>query len=253
MKVITIGNQKGGVAKTTTAAALWAAFYKHGKTALAIDLDPQRNLSDGVQAGQEKTVCGVLMGEITAEEAIQTINGRDIIAGAGYLAAADTLFTEIGKETRLKKALQPLKNKKVYDYIIIDTPPNLGILTVNALAAADAAIIPVQADIYSLAGLMKYYNTIEAIREYFTPELTVDGIVLTRYKPRTKLSRDINDLLNATAEKMHTGILQPPIRESIKAAEAPAQGMTLFDYAPNSTIAADYYDLAGEIIRKGGE
>lgn len=245
MKILTISNQKGGVAKTTTAAALWAGLNMRGFKTLAIDLDPQRNLSDGVGADESKTAFGVLTGEVTAAEAVQTVGGFDIIAGAGMLAAAESVLTETGKECRLKEALEPLKKK--YDYCIIDTPPSLNVLTVNALTATDGVIVPVQADLFSINGLTKLYLTVEAVRKYFNPGLQIEGVLLTKYKPRANMSREIMKILQDSAERLDTKIYKTAIRESIKAAEAPAQRQAVIQAFPRSTVAEDYNSLIDEI------
>lgn len=247
MKVITISNQKGGVAKTTTAAALWAGLNMRGLKALAIDLDPQCNLSDSVGAGEGKTVFGVLAREIAADEAIQTIGGIDIIAGASMLAAADNVFTETGKECRLKEALQPLKEK--YDYCIIDTPPSLNVLTVNALTASDSAIIPVQADLFSINGLTKLYMTVEAVKKYFNVGLTIEGILLTRFKPRTSMSREVLAMLETSAGQLKTKVFKTAIRECVKVSEAPARQVNLLEAFPKSTAAEDYNAVIDELLK----
>lgn len=245
MKVITISNQKGGVAKTTTAAALWAGLNMRGYKTLAIDLDPQRNLSDGVGADESKTAFGVLTGELTATEAIQSVGGYDIIAGTTMLAAADNVLTETGKECRLKEAIEPLKEK--YHYCIIDTPPALGVLTVNALTAADSVIVPVQADLYSINGLTKLYMTVEAVRKYFNPGLTIEGVLLTRYKPRASMSKEVMSILKNSADTLNTKVFNTTIRESIKTAEAQAQQQSIIQAFPKSTAAEDYNELIDEI------
>lgn len=246
MKIITISNQKGGVAKTTTAGALWAGLNMRGFKTLAIDLDAQRNLSDGVGASESKTAFGILTREITAAEAIQSVNGLDIIPGATMLSAAESVLTDTGKECRLKEALEPLKEK--YDYCIIDTPPALGVLTVNALTASDSVIVPVQADLYSINGLTKLYWTVETVRKYFNPGLKIEGILLTRYKPRATMSRETSRILEESAEKLNTRLFKTAIRESIKAAEAPAHKQTLIQAFPKSSAAEDYNKIIDEII-----
>lgn len=246
MNVITISNQKGGVAKTTTAAALWAGLNMRGYKALAIDLDPQRNLSDGVGADESKTAFGLLTGEITAAEAIQSVGGFDIIAGSTMLQAAENVLTDTGKECRLKEAIEPLKKK--YDYCIIDTPPALGVLTVNALTASDNVIVPVQSDVFSINGLTKLYLTVEAVRKYFNPGLKIAGVLLTKYRPRTTMSRDIMRILQDGAEKLDTKIYKTYIRECIKAAEAPTQKKAIVQAFPKSTAAEDYNNFIDELI-----
>ncbi|MEE3451290.1 MAG: AAA family ATPase [Acutalibacteraceae bacterium] len=247
MKVITISNQKGGVAKTATAAALWAGFNMRGYKTLAIDLDPQRNLSDGAGADENKTIFGVMSREITAGEAIQTVDDMDLIASTQMLAAADSIFTETGKECILRESLEPLKDK--YRYCIIDTPPTLNVLTVNALTASDSVIIPVYADVYSITGLTKLYLTMNAVKKYFNPSLTIEGILLARYKSNTNMSREITELLQDTAQQLDTVVFNAKIRDCVKVAEAPARRRNLLKEYPTATAAEDYNSLIDELLK----
>ena len=248
MKVITIATMKGGTGKTATAAAIWAGLNMRGYKSIALDLDPQCNLSDGAGAATTgKTVFGAMTGEIGAVEAIQTIDDMDVIAGSAFLSAADNTFTETGKEYRLKELLEPLK-KKNYDFCIIDTPPSLNVLTVNALTASDSVIIPVQSDINAITGLTKLYYTVDAVRKYFNPGLQIEGVLLTRYNPRTTMSREVLELLDSSTEQLGTKLFNTKIRDSVKVAESAARKQPLLKAYPTATAAQDYNALIDEIL-----
>ncbi len=253
MKVIAVNNQKGGTGKTTTAAALGFGLYHRGSKVLLIDLDAQGNLSYTVNAeGGRYGIFGVMERPETTPQEIQTVytddgGGQiDIIPSAERLAVAEKIFTEIGKEYKLKEALQHIDPNR-YDYIIIDTPPALGILSINALAAADTVIIPAQADIYSLQGITQISNTIATVRKYCNGRLTIDGIVLTRYNSRTTISKDLAEALTQTAEKLHTKVYDTRIRECTAIKEAQALRKDIFVYAPKSNAAEDYRRLTDEV------
>ena len=178
-EVIAVINQKGGVGKSTTAQAIGQGLFLKGYKVLFVDLDAQGNLSYSLDAKQTNlTSLEVLTRQATAKEVIQKTETGDIMPSSLQLSGADLMLTQMGKEYRLKEALEPLK--KSYDYIIIDTPPALGILTVNALTACTGVIIPAQADIYSLQGIGQLNNTIDAVKKYCNKDLILKGIVLTR-------------------------------------------------------------------------
>ncbi len=253
MKVIAVNNQKGGTGKTTTAAALGFALYHRGYKVLMIDLDAQGNLSYTVNAeGGRYGIFGAMERPETTMQEIQSVcsgenGGRvDIIPSTERLAVAEKIFTEIGKEYKLKEALQNIDSKQ-YDYVIIDTPPALSILSVNALAAADTVIIPAQADIYSLQGITQINSTITTVRKYCNPGLTIDGIVLTRYNSRTTISKDLAAALAQTAEKLGTKVYDTRIRECTAIKEAQALRKDIFVYAPKSNAADDYNSLTDEV------
>lgn len=249
--IITITNQKGGAGKTTTAAALAAGLILKGYKALLVDLDPQGNLTYTAGADTSgATALGVIAGEVKAAEAIQHTASGDIIASSKALSGADAFITDTGKEYRLKEALAPISG--IYDFIIIDTPPALGILTVNALTASDKVIIPAQADIYSLQGIEQLAETIAPVKKYCNPQLEIAGIVLTRYNSRSILSREVAQLAERIAAKLNTKVYAATIREAIAVKEAQISQKTLYEYAPKATATEDYKRLVEEFLGKRG-
>ena len=212
MEVIAIVNRKGGVGKTATAQALGAGLIRRKKKVLYVDLDSQTNLTYGTGASLDGlNSMDVLTGDATAEQAIQKTQQGDIIAGSETLAAADAAIDGTGKEYRLKEAIAELK----YDYIIIDTPAQLGTLTVNALTAANSVIIPVQAEVYSLQGIGQLNKAIEAVKKYCNPALSIRGILITRYNGRAVISKDMQSNLAEAAEQLKTRLYSTPIRECV--------------------------------------
>ena len=247
-KAIAVINQKGGVGKSTTALAIGAGLSLKGYSVLFIDLDAQGNLSYTLGADTKGyNAMGVLERPETAKEEIQHTPQGDIIASSPKLAGADKLLEETGKEYRLKEALESLQG--AYDYIIVDTPPALGILTINALTACTGAIIPAQADIYSLQGIGQLNSTIETVKKYCNPSLSVIGIVLTRYSSRSIIRREVAEMLEHTADQLHTKLFSSKIRECTALVEAQATKQNIYSYAPRSNATADYKALVDEIIK----
>lgn len=254
MKVIAIIAQKGGVGKTTTAYAIGAGLAKyHGKKVLFVDTDSQGNLGRTMEADCSGTTGAdaleVLTGRTTAAEAIQHTRHGDIIASTPALSGSDREpeLSKVGREYRLKKALEAVRG---YDYCIIDTPPALSIITVNALTAADTVIIPAQADDYSLEALSRLRETIETVRAYCNPSLQVDGILLTRYSGRTVIAREIADMMAEEAKALNTRVYETRIRECTAIKEAQALREDIYSYAPKSNGAKDYRAAIEEM--KGG-
>jgi len=247
MDIIAIVNQKGGIGKSTTAGAIAEALTRKKKKVLVIDADPQGNLSYVMNAETEPCTYQIMMKQITAAEAIQTKNKPHIIAACPELAGADKNITGARAEYRLKEALSEIS--KQYEYCIIDTPPALGILTINALIAAHRVIIPAHADIFSLQGISYLQETIKAVKTV-NPELIIDGIVLTRYNARTILSKDIKAVMQEAATAMKTKLYTTTIRENVQIREAQTLRKGLFEYAPNSNGAKDYLALTNEILKK---
>jgi chromosome partitioning protein len=246
--ITSIINRKGGVGKTGTAHALGAGLMKKGHKVLFIDLDSQANLTYAIGADSSNlSTVDILTGEAAAQEAIQHTKQGDIIAGSEALAGADAFLTDTGKEYRLKEALQPLLEE--YDYIIIDTPAALNVLTVNALTASTNGIIPVQADLFSLQGIGLLYKAIDRIKKYCNHDFYIDGILLTRYNGRAIISQDMRDNLEEMARQLQTKLYKTPIRECIAFKEAQAQQTDIFSYAPRSNAAADYMALVEEYLQ----
>lgn len=253
-KITAVAIQKGGQGKTVTAYALGAGLALRGQRVLFIDLDAQGNLSYTLGADATgltgRSAFEVLQGATSPAEAIQHTPLGDIIASSPALAAADTTLTAVGKEYRLREALEALGD--AYDRIILDTPPSLGILTVNALTAADSLIIPAQADMYSLQGVGQLWQTIQTIRRYCNPHLAIEGVLLTRFNGRAVISRDLSDMLEQTAAQMGTKVFKTRIRECTALKEAVAVKTDIYTYAPRSNAAADYSAFIGELLEGDG-
>lgn len=247
MEVVAIVNRKGGVGKTATAQALGAGLARKKKKVLYIDLDSQTNLSYALGANTDSpNSMDVLTGNITAKEAIQKTEQGDVIPGTEALAGADAIIDGKGKEYRLKEAIKGLQ----YDYIITDTPAQLGILTVNALTATtDGVIIPVQADIYSLQGIGQLHKTIEAVKKYSNKDLYIRGILITRYNARAVISKDMQANLKEAADQLNTRLYSTPIREGVAVKEAQACQQDIFCYAPRSNAAKDYNAFIKEFMK----
>ena len=247
-EIISIANHKGGVGKTSTAHALGAGLMQKGYKTLFIDLDAQGNLSFCLGADPAPlTTLEVLTGTVTAEDAIQHTEGGDIIPASPALAGAEQLITGTGKEYRLAEALEPLHS--LYDYIIIDCPPMLGTLTINALTASTGTIIPVQADTFSIQGIGLLNDTITAVRKYTNPALKIKGILITRYNGRAILSKDMKEGLEQVAEHLGTELYKTQIRECIAVKEAQASQKDIYSYSPKSNASQDYTAFIEELFR----
>ena len=246
-QIISITNQKGGVGKSTTAQALGAGYSLKGFKVLFIDLDPQGNLSYTLGAKPESySILDVFNKKVTTVKAIQqTQGGSYLLSSSPLLSGADMQLNQTGKEYKLKEALGPIKDK--YDYIIIDTPPSLGILTINALTASTWAIIPAQADIYSLQGIGQFYNTVNAVKQYCNTSLIIKGILLTSFNNRTILSRDMQEMIKDTAKKLGTTLFNTTIRKNVAVKEAQAYKQDIFTYSPKSNASIDYQNLIKEL------
>lgn len=248
-KIICIANQKGGVGKSTTAHILGIGLTGRRHRVLFIDLDPQGNITYLTAADASRpTSYELITGKAAITEAIQTTAQGDIIPAIDGLSAIDIEQPKPGREYRLKEALKPIMGK--YDFIIIDTPPALGILTINALTASQSLIIPTHADIFGLQGIGRLYNTIETVRTHCNQGLTIKGILLTRYSQRAILSRDIAESIEATAKQINTFVYKATIRECIAIKEAQASQKDIFTYAPKSNAAIDYLAFIAEFIKR---
>ena len=249
MVTVAVTIQKGGDGKTTTAHALGAGLRIRGKRVLFVDSDPQGNLSRTLEAdttGETPDTLSILTGEATAAEAVQHTGGGDIIAASPALVGAERekALSGVGREYRLRSALESLSGD--YDYCIIDTPPALGILTVNALTAADQVVIPTQADDYSLDAIERLSETIGAVRSYCNPSLQVGGILLTRYNGRTNVTRYLEELIAEAAERLGARVYSTRIRECSYLKEAKTMRQDIYSYSPRSNAAKDYKAFVDE-------
>lgn len=248
MKTLAAINQKGGVGKTTIALATAQGLAERGYKVLFIDLDAQQNGSTtlGVK-GRKPTSLEILLGDATLEQAAaQVSDNLDAIAADPGANRADVVLDGIGKEYRLKEALEALEIR--YDYCVIDTPPALSILTVNALTAANGAIVPTQADIYSLEGVGQLASTIQGVQRYSNPELKLTGFLLTRFNTRASLSREVQSMLEQAAEALDTKVFNATIREGVAIKEAQAAKQSIFDYAPKAKVTNDLNEYLDELI-----
>jgi len=245
-RVFALANQKGGVAKTTTTLNLGVAFAERGHRVLLIDLDPQGNLtmSQGLNPDTiEQSMFDVLVHRLPMEQVIVR-REVDIAVSSIDLAGADmALASQIGRERALEKAIAPLKGR--YDYILIDTPPSLGLLTINAFVVADGVIVPVQTEYLSLRGLVQLENTLTMVRENLNPRVEIVGIVPTMYDKRLTHSREADEILR---ENFGDLVYNTRIRKTVRFAEAPVKGASVLAYEPNGEAAHMYRDLAREVL-----
>ena len=250
MITICFSNQKGGVGKTTSAGATAAGLYNRGKRVLMIDLDPQSNLSyaNGIDLlNLPSTLYDVFSGAAAVQDAIQPVKapGLDIITGGLQLTAADSTFTQMGRERMLSEALEDVQDQ--YDFCIVDVGPALGVLTMNAMTAADYIIIPLTADALALQGMTQLTDFIGNVQRYCNPDLKTAGILITMYNERTRLSRALEDTINQTADAIGTKVFTSRIRRSQAVSDAIAVRTDLFEQAPNATATADYNAFLDEL------
>ena len=248
-KVISVTNQKGGVGKTTTSINLAASLVKKDKRILLIDMDPQGNASVGCGVDTEEvenTIYDLLLGDTTAKEAIvKTECGVDVLSANGDLAGAQVeLLNEIGRELKLQKALAPIQSD--YDYIFIDCPPALNVLTINALVASDSVMIPMQCEYFALEGLSALIATVRKIRETLNPKLSIEGLLRTMFDGRNSLSNEVSRQLQTHFGKK---VYQTVVPRNIRLAEAPSYGEPAISYAPTSKGAKAYLELADEVLQ----
>ncbi|MBJ6361682.1 ParA family protein [Paenibacillus sp. GCM10012307] len=248
-KIIAITNQKGGVGKTTTSVNLGASLASLGKRVLLIDIDPQGNTTSGIginKADVENCIYDVLINEVHPQEAMAETNipGLTMIPATIQLAGAEIeLVPTISREFRLKKAIHQVKD--MFDYILIDCPPSLGILTINSLTAADSVIIPIQCEYYALEGLSQLLNTVRLVQKHLNTNLQIEGVLLTMFDARTNLGIQV---IEEVKKYFQQKVYQTIIPRNVRLSEAPSHGQSIITYDPRSKGAEVYLELAKEVI-----
>ncbi|GIP47986.1 Sporulation initiation inhibitor protein Soj [compost metagenome] len=248
-KIIAIANQKGGVGKTTTSVNLGAGLAAIGKKVLLIDIDPQGNTTSGVginKADVANCIYDVLINEVHPKEAIAhtDIENLHIIPATIQLAGAEIeLVPTISREVRLKKSLQPIRH--LYDYILIDCPPSLGILTINSLTAADSVLIPIQCEYYALEGLSQLLNTVRLVQKHLNTSLQIEGVLLTMFDARTNLGIQV---IEEVKKYFQQKVYKTVIPRNVRLSEAPSHGQSIITYDPRSKGAEVYLELAKEVV-----
>ena len=250
-KIIAVANQKGGVGKTTTSVNLSAAFAEMGKKVLLIDCDPQGNATSGLgieKDGLELSIYDALINDTPMEEIIlQTQFGLDMVPSVMDLAGAEVELVNLDdKQYRLKKAVELIKDK--YDYILIDCPPSLGHVTLNALTAADSVLLPLQCEFYALEGLSQLLSTVQLVQEQLNGDLRIEGLVLTMYDSRTNLAEQVVEEVKTHFPDM---VYATKIPRNVRLSEATSFGKPIFAYASSSKGAQAYMSLAEEVIENG--
>ena len=250
-RIIAIANQKGGVGKTTTAINLSASLAEKGRKVLAIDMDPQGNMSSGLGLDKNSidgTIYDMIIGEADVEEVIHknTIENLDILPSNVDLSAVEIEMIDVeNKEFVVKNAIQKVRDN--YDYVIIDCPPSLSLLTVNAMTTADSVLVPIQCEYYALEGLSQLIHTVELVKDRLNPILEIEGVVFTMYDARTNLSLQV---VENVKENLEQNIYKTIIPRNIRLAEAPSYGAPINQYDPRSSGAESYMRLAEEVISR---
>jgi chromosome partitioning protein len=248
-KIMAVANQKGGVGKTTTSVNLGAGLASLGKKVLLVDIDPQGNTTSGVginKADVANCIYDVLINDVPPQEAIAEtqIDGLHIIPATIQLAGAEIeLVSTISREVRLKKALALVRNN--YDYILIDCPPSLGMLTINSLTASDSVIIPIQCEYYALEGLSQLLNTVRLVQKHLNTSLQIEGVLLTMFDARTNLGIQV---IEEVKKYFQQKVYQTIIPRNVRLSEAPSHGQSIITYDPRSRGAEVYLELAKEVI-----
>ena len=253
-RIIAIANQKGGVGKTTTAINLSASLASLGQKVLALDMDPQGNMTSGLSVNKdevENTVYDLIIGNIGIEECIckEVYENLDVLPSNVNLSAAEIeLIGTDNKEFIIRNEVHKVKEE--YDFIIIDCPPSLSVLTINAMTTADTVLVPIQCEYYALEGLSQLIHTVELVRDRLNPKLTIEGVVFTMYDARTNLSLQVVENVKDNLEQT---IYKTIIPRNIRLAEAPSYGIPINKYDPKSAGAESYLRLADEVIDKENE
>lgn len=249
-RVYALTNQKGGVGKTTTAISLGAYLAASGRKVLVVDADPQANATSslGIDKGAlTRSMYDVLIGGMLMEQVITLTKrlGLDLVPSSPVLAGAGVeLVNMMAREHRLQQALKPLRER--YDFVLIDSPPSLGLLTINALTAADGVLIPIQCEYLALEGLTQLLHTVELVQRNLNSRLAIRGMLLTMYDARTNLSRQVADEVHRHFDKL---VFRTIIPRSVRLSEAPSHGETILSYAPESSGALAYQALTAELLR----
>ena len=248
--IIAVANQKGGVAKTTTASAVASILSsKHGYKVLCIDMDPQANLTDNSNAKQNKNLDEVIRGKLLISQCVQQTKNYDILAASISLAAMDQeMMGMVGREWKLAEAISADDKLAEYDYIIIDTPPALGNLTVASLVAAKKVIIPTLADANSTRGIYQLGQTIWNVRKYYNKELEILGVIFTRHDPRLKISKTMSSIAENLSDMLGTKVFQTYIRQTTVVSQASYFRQSVTDWEANSTVAKDYDSFVNELL-----
>lgn len=251
-RIIAIANQKGGVGKTTTAINLSACLADKGKKVLAVDMDPQGNMTSGLGLDKEsieKTVYDMIIGESDIEEVLQkeAMENLDVLPTNIDVSAAEIELIDVeNKEFIVRNSIQKIRDN--YDFVIIDCPPSLSMLTINAMTTADSVLVPIQCEYYALEGLSQLIHTVELVKDRLNPDLEIEGVVFTMYDARTNLSLQV---VENVKDNLQQNIYKTIIPRNIRLAEAPSYGMPINQYDPKSAGSESYMRLADEVISKG--